>query len=405
MDIAFKTKPEGYHLKKRPTFLPKDFTENKVRLIHGGKEYFGLLKQMIGGAKETIHLQTYIYDDDDTGKEIADELIRAAHRNVKIYLLVDGYASQGLSPSFIEYLKTNGVQFRFFQPIFKSKSFYFGRRLHHKMLVVDGVSAVVGGINISNRYNDTETEPAWLDFALYVQGPVAKELCVLAYKTWKGFPRVMGPTPCETKELDFDLHGQENGYVRMCRNDWVRRKKQITGSYIQLLKKAKKEITILCSYFLPGHEFRNHLIRAAQRGVKIRVIMAGRSDVRIAKQAERFIYTDLLDNNIEIYEYQKTILHGKVTVCDNQWVTVGSYNVNNISAYASIELNLDVYDPTFATVVNAMLQQIAKNDCIQITREWLQKKENFFTRTTEWLSYEAIRLLFYLFTFYFKQQG
>jgi len=276
--------------------------------------------------------------------------------------------------------------------------------LHHKLLVIDGKSALVGGINISNKYNDWNGIPAWLDFALYVKGPIARELCILSYKTWKGFPKLMGPTPCETEKIDFEIDDEEKSLVRMRRNDWVRGKKQISASYIEMLKKAKREVTILCSYFLPGHEIRNQLMRAAKRGVKIKIIMAGRSDVKIAKQAERFIYKDLLENNIEIYEYQKTILHGKVMICDREWMTIGSYNVNNISAYASIELNLDVHDPIFAKQVNNMLQNIARKDCIRITKDWVEKKIHFFERMKQWASYEIIRFLFYLFTFYFKQQ-
>jgi cardiolipin synthase A/B len=405
MDIALQPAPVTYfEQRRRPAFLSREFSANKVRLIHGGREYFELLKKMISDAKETIHLQTYIFDVDETGEDVANDLIKAAQRNVNVYLLVDGYASQSLSPSFIDRLRSAGVNFRFFQPIFKSKSFYFGRRLHHKMLVVDDRCAVVGGINISKRYNDGADEPAWLDFAIYVEGPVAKDLCVLGYKMWS-FPKTMHSTPCESRQTQFELDVEDRAFVRMCRNDWVRRKKQITLSYINMLKKAKHEVTILSSYFLPGHEFAHHLIRAARRGVKIRIIMAGRSDVKIAKHAERFLYQDLLDNNIEIYEYQKTILHGKVTVCDNKWVTIGSYNVNNISAYASIELNLEVYAPNFAKCVDHMLQEIAHNDCIQITTEWMEKKETFFARITQWVCYETIRLIFYLFTFYFKQQG
>jgi len=212
----------------------------------------------------------------------------------------------------------------------------------------------------------------------------------------------MGITPCETKKLSFDIADEERSFVRMRRNDWVRGKNQISASYIEMLKNAKKEVTVLCSYFLPGREIRNHLIAAAQRGVKIRVLMAGRSDVRLAKQAERFIYKDLLDNKIEIYEYQKTILHGKITVCDNQWMTIGSYNVNNISAYASIELNLDVYDPVFARQVNDMLLQITAKDCIEITRQWVERKTNVFWKFIQWSSYEIVRAVFYIFTFYFK---
>jgi len=398
MEVTIKSRS-----KKRPIFLPEDFTENMVKLVRGGREYFELLKTMIGKAQETIHLQTYIYDDDETGQDIAAELINAAKRNVKVFLLVDGFASQSMSQSFISYLREGGVNFRFFEPVFRSKYFYFGRRLHHKMMVIDGKCAIVGGVNIANRYNDRDEQSAWLDFALYVEGDIAKELCVLGYKTWKGFPSVMGITPCEEEKIYFNIDPEEKGFVRMRRNDWVRRKNQISSSYIEMLRNAKREIIVLCSYFLPGHEFLYHLIRAARRGVKIKVIMAGRSDVTIAKQAERFIYEDLLKNDIEIYEYQKTVLHGKLTVCDNKWLTIGSYNVNNISAYASIELNLEVYDPIIAEQASEMLRTIVTEDCIRITEELLQKRNNVFQRFIQWASYEVIRSLFYLFTFYFKQ--
>ena len=392
-------------IKRQRKIVSKEFSENYVRLIRGGHEYFSLLKKMISEAKETIHLQTYIFDDDATGKEIAEALIDAAKKNVKVYLLPDGYASQSLSHALIHRLRSGGVNFRFFQPVFKSKYFYFGRRLHHKLLVVDGKAALVGGINISNKYNDRSGIPAWLDFALYVKGPIAKELCILSYKTWKGFPKVMGQTPCETKQTRFNINGEEKALVRMRRNDWVRGKKQISASYIEMLKNAKEEVIILCSYFLPGHEIRNQLMNAANRGVKIKIIMAGRSDVKIAKQAERFIYKKLLENNIGIYEYQKTILHGKVMVCDRKWVTIGSYNVNNISAHASIELNLDVYDPIFGGEINDLLQDIIAKDCIRITKDWVEKKIHFAERIKQWISYEIIRFTLYVCTFYFKQQS
>ena len=404
MEVSAKSREHFKAVKKRSTFLPEDFTENKVQLVRGGRGYFDLLKTMIRRAKETIHLQTYIYDDDETGQDIAAELIKAAKRNVKVFLLVDGFASKSMSQPFIDYLREGGVNFRFFEPILRSKYFYFGRRLHHKMMVVDGQCGVVGGINISNRYNDGNGRTAWLDFALYVEGSAAKELCILGYKTWKGFPPKMGLTPCEQTKTYFNVDPGETSFVRIRRNDWVRRKRQVSASYIELLKRARQEITILCSYFLPGHEFLYHLIRAARRGAKIKVIVAGRSDVQIAKQAERFIYEDLLKNNIEIYEYQKTVLHGKLTVCDNKWLTIGSYNVNNISAYASIELNLDVYDPVVAEQANEMLQTIIKQDCIPVTREWLEKRKNIFQRFIQRTSYEIVRFLFYLFTFYFKQR-
>jgi len=392
-------------LKAYSVRTPKDFSGNKVKLVHGGQEYFDLLKTLINRATDTIHLQTYIYDDDETGKEIAEALMHAALRGVKVYLLADGYASQVMSQSFIDRLRAAGVNFRFFEPLFRSKYFYFGRRLHHKLLVVDASYALVGGVNITNRYNDLEGHPAWLDFALYAEGEIAKELCVLCYKTWKGFPPSLGITSCDIKKQHFDIKPGEGCFVRMRRNDWVRGKNQISASYIEMLKNARSEITILSSYFLPGGIIRKYLVQAARRGVKVKVIMAGRSDVMLAKQAERFIYKDLLKNKIEIYEYQKNILHGKIAVCDNKWLTIGSYNVNNISAYASIELNLDVFNPAFAMQVNDMLENIVRNDCIRITPEYFEKNSNVFKRVMHWASYEIIRFVFYMFTFYFKQRA
>ncbi len=377
---------------------------NKVKLIHGGKEYFDVLLSLINQASESIHLQTYIYDDDETGIQIADALKAAAKRNVQVYLLPDGYASQGMSKYFIYKLKESGVHFRFFEPFFKSKQYYFGRRLHHKVFVADTKFALVGGINITNRYNDMPRKPAWLDFALYAEGEIARELCVLCWKTWNGYPAKMGITPCEEKQLLFDFKEEETSKVRMRRNDWVRRKNEISATYIEMFRNARSHITIVCSYFLPGRMIRRLLSNAAKRGVKIKVIIAGPSDVRLAKNAERWMYDWLIRNKIDLYEYQPVVLHAKVAVCDSEWLTIGSYNINNLSAYASIELNLDVHNADFAIGVEQMLETIIQNDCIAITREELMHSKNIFKQFIRWCSYEIIRIIFYLLTFYYKQK-
>jgi cardiolipin synthase len=378
---------------------------NKVELVRGGKNYFDLMLELINRAKDTIHLQVYIYDDDETGTRVANALKAAVQRKVQVYLMADGYASQVMSQKFIDDLRAAGIHFRFFETIFRSKYFYFGRRLHHKVLVVDTRYALVGGLNISDRYNDMPQQPAWLDFALYAEGEIAKQLCVLCWKTWKGFPRRMGITPCEQKELQFYFPDGEKSMVRMRRNDWVRRKNQISRSYIEMLKTAKTEITILCSYFLPGRIMRKNILQALQRGVQIKVVLAGLSDVMLAKNAERYIYDWMLRNKIKIFEYQGTILHGKVAVCDTEWLTIGSYNVNNISAYASIELNLDVHNPSFAKKVDEALEQIIRENCMQITEERLAKITTIFKRLVRWSSYQIIKLGFYLFTFYFREKS
>ncbi len=378
---------------------------NKVKLVRGGSEYFNLLLDLIGRARESIHLQTYIYDDDETGLKVAEALKAAVARQVAVYLLADGYASQRMSRKFIHNLKAAGIRFRFFQPLLKSKYFYFGRRLHHKVFVVDVSYALVGGINIADKYNDRPGKRAWLDYALYAEGEIARELCVLCWKTWNGFPVRMGITPCEKKQLTFHFTKDETSPVRMRRNDWVRRKNEISASYVEMFRHARSHITIMCSYFLPGTVIRRVLSEAAGRGVKIKVIIAGLSDVMIAKYAERWLYDWLLRNSIELYEYRPAILHAKIAVCDKEWLTIGSYNINNISAYTSLELNLDVRDPAFAATVERTLEDIIQQDCIPITRDVHSKTKNFIKQFIRWCSYMVIRLVFYMLTFYYKRKG
>jgi cardiolipin synthase A/B len=377
---------------------------NKAKLVRGGREYFDLLLQLIDRAAESIHLQTYIYDDDETGIRIADALKAAVKRNVSVHLLADGYASQVMSKRFIKELEDAGIQFRFFEPFFKSKQFYFGRRLHHKVFVADAQFALVGGINVSDRYNDMPGKTAWLDFALYTEGEIAKDLCVLCWKTWNNFPLKMEITPCEEKELSFNFKDDELSKVVMRRNDWVRRKNEISETYIDMFRHAKSHILIMSSYFLPGKAIRRLLKNAAKRGVKIQVITAGPSDVMTSKYAERWMYDWLLRNKIELFEYQPTVLHAKISVCDSEWLTIGSYNINNLSAYASVELNIDVHNTELALQAEHVMKTIMQNDCIAITEKQHKQTKNIFKQFLRWGAYEIIRLIFYMVTLNFKQR-
>jgi cardiolipin synthase len=194
-----------------------------------------------------------------------------------------------------------------------------------------------------------------------------------------------------------------NCAVRVRRNDWVTRKNEISRSYLEMFNKANNEIIIMSSYFLPGRVFRKNLRMALRRGVKIKLILAGASDIWVSKQAERYMYRWLFRNGIEIYEYPHNILHGKIAVADAEWVTGGSYNVNNISAYASIELNLDIHNNSFAKHVRSTLKDIIHKECVQVTENDYNVAYNIFERFLQYLSYETVRLIFFLFTFYFRQ--
>ena len=171
-----------------------------------------------------------------------------------------------------------------------------------------------------------------------------------------------------------------------------------------MFHRASNDIIILSSYFLPGRIFRKNLTHASKRGIKIRLILGGHSDIKMAKAAELFLYPWLLRRGIEIYEYQKSILHGKIAVFDSQWVTVGSYNINNISAYASLELNVDVNNKQFGETVKSNLEGVIENECVRVTTDAYSKTLNLAVMFKRWLSNELVRLIFFLFTFYFKQE-
>ncbi len=362
---------------------------NQATLIKGGVDFFTLLKKLIDGAERLIHFQCYIFDPDDTGQIIANSLKTAALRGVKVYVLVDAYGSQKLYRAFIKELREAGINFRWFEPFFKSKRFYLGRRLHHKVIVIDSYHSLVSGLNISNRYNDMPDVPAWLDWALYCEGEVSVQLEDVCRK------RMKLRVPKDKPKHNVTTHSCEIG-VRI--NDWVGRRQEITRMYLKMLQEAKTNVVIMSPYFMPGYQFRRSLKAASRRGVKIQMILTGNSDVPVAKYAERFMYDWLFRNNIEIWEYQKNVLHGKIAVADKKTATVGSYNVNNLSAYASIELNLEVNDQPLVKNIEKELQEVILNDCVKITEDSYKKQSNIFNRLGQALAYNFFRFMLFLFT-------
>jgi len=374
---------------------------NNVTLLRGGLPYFKALFELIDKAKTSIQLQVYILEEDATGTDLANHLIFAANRGVKVQVLVDGYASRSLSSNYIEKMTNNNIQFRHFEPLLKSEKFYFGRRLHHKVLVVDGIYALVGGINISDRYNDTPGNSAWLDWAVMVNGEAAYEL----HKICNQFYAKKESDKIELERSHvmeaFDINSVIP--VRIRRNDWVKNKNDISATYMQMFKSAEKEIIIMSSYFIPGTFFKKNILTALDRGVNVKLILAGISDIGISKYAEKYLYRWAKRHGIEIYEYNTNILHGKIAVYDNKFVTVGSYNINDISALASVELNLDINDEKFATNVTQTLSNIINKECVKINPNKNINQFSLKEQFLQWCSYELFRITFTLFTFYFRK--
>jgi len=386
--------------------MPEQYTSrNRISLVHSGEDYFSLLFKLIEKANQVIHLQTYIYEDDETGRKVAQALKDAVKRGVSVYLHVDGYASQKLRGKFRADLEQASIHFKFFEPLLKSRHFYFGRRLHQKIFVADGLFSLVGGLNIGDRYNDMPDEKAWYDVALYSEGDVSYQLHLICNAMWRKRRKLKDRIhKKEIEEFCDSIPKDERQVIRIRQNDWVKRKSEVWNTYETLFAQAKESITIMSSYFLPGRTYRRLLSRASARGVKIKVILAGKSDVPVSKNAERYLYDWLLRKNIRIYEFETTVLHAKMSVVDGDMVTIGSFNVNNISAYASLELNLDVKSKEFASHIQEVMDKVIANDCKSVTAENYRSSTNIFRKLWQKMCYTFVNAMLTLFTFYFKQE-
>ena len=376
---------------------------NRIKLVQGGKEFFDTLKEVIDSAKHNIHFQTYIFGEDQTGNEIADALMAAARRNVKVYLLLDGFASQHLSQSFRHKLKEAGVHFRYFEPLFRSTQFYLGRRLHHKVVVVDGYKSLVGSMNIADRYNDVPPSKAWFDVALYAEGDIAAELYQVCCKIWYKRSKKCELPEGASEHID-EIPENEYTPARVRRNDWMNREDAATPTYYELIRSAHHSVYIVCSYFIPGKKLMALLRSASRRGVRIRIVLAGSTDILTAKFAERYLYRWMLRYNIEVYEYQPTVLHAKLAVADDHWLTLGSYNVNGLSAYASVELNLDVKKDEFAKEMRMKIDKMIKEDCTPADPK-VYKSIFRFKQLLQWGAFQIIRLMVKIATFHSRAKG
>jgi len=391
--------------RRTPRLLAGYTHHNKVRLIHGGADYFSTLVELIDRATNTIHLQTYIFDGDETGQLVSAALLRASSRKVRIFILLDGYASQHLSHEIISKWKAAGIHFRWFWPLLKSRHFYLGRRMHHKVVVIDASYGMAGGINISDRYNDIDGQPAWLDRALLVEGQAALKLHIICRDMWtKAYWKLDRPGKDNSSPYLPGIIPDQECLVRVRRNDWVQGLNQISRSYVEMFRQARSHVIVLSAYFMPGPILRKQMAQAARRSVTIRIIVGAVSDVKIARLAEQYMYRWLFRNGIEVYEYEGTVLHGKMAAYDGIWMTNGSYNVNRISAYASVELNMDVRNNEFAAFVEADLEGIIRDHCIRIDPSNYFRHHHWLQRLRQWAAYETVRIIFFLFTFYFKQE-
>lgn len=376
------------------TLLNKNSSLKKVELVHSGEDYFLRLLRIIYNTQYEIHIQTYTFENDSTGLEIANALKKAASRNVKVYLLLDAYGSANLPNSFLEDLIHAGINVRFFSPLFSRNNIYIGRRLHHKVVVADAKITLIGGINIGDEYHGSITKEPWLDFAVQIESlPIAKDLQLMCRNIY------LKKRINKIRAIQSDFYTENKTSVKILRNDWLKLRNEIYKAYINNLKKADKEVIIVAGYFLPGRRLLNELKKTAKKGVRIKIILSGVSDLPIFMRATNYLYSSLLNQKIELVEWKKSVLHGKLMVIDTTWSTIGSFNLNHLSSYGSIEMNAEINSQQFSEKLNAHLMGVIEQS-EKITYETLKIRNGIYTRFQNWLAYRLLRLALVIATYF-----
>jgi cardiolipin synthase len=370
------------------------FAGNRLTLLHNGVEYFPELEKGIEHAESEIFLEAYIFENDNTGRRIAEALKHTAQRGVTVHLLLDGFGSKSLPLEMMDDMLRAGVQVLLFRP--EVLSFKFRRqrlrRMHRKIAVIDCRIAFVGGINIIDDMHTPKQVPPRFDYAVKVEGMLLRAIHAAVRDLWtrvtwthlrhewrhtKGMPPAV--RPCGDQR------------AALVTRDNLRHRRDIEQAYLNAIAGAKQEIIIANAYFLPGRAFRRALVKAASRGVRVILLLQGRVEYALLHYASRALYGYFLNAGVEIYEYHKSFLHAKVAAIDGYWATVGSSNIDPFSMLLAKEANVVVEDSDFARQLVQSLMQAVTRGAKQVMREqW--KKLPLAQRFLIWISYGMARL-------------
>jgi len=368
---------------------------NQLTLLKNGAAYFPALETALDRASHEIYLETYIYEDDTTGRRIAAALKRAAARGVQVYLLIDGYGSKDLPKSLLAELRAGGIKAQIFRPKISPWSLRRKRlrRMHRKIVVIDREIAFVGGINIIDDSTGMAASSPRFDYAIAVQGPLVEVIRLSARHLWtqvawsslrKGAEHnvVLPPLSTNAGTMRATLVVRDN----------FRHRRDIEAIYLRAIEQAQSEIILAHAYFLPGPVFRHALVAAVGRGVRVVLLLQGRMEFFLQHYAARALYGDFLAAGIEIHEYRMSFLHAKVAVIDGHWATVGSSNIDPFSLLLSREANLVVDDAAFAAALEQSLKEtVAANSVPILADNW--KEQPAYFRLMCWFSFGVLRLM------------
>jgi cardiolipin synthase len=337
---------------------------NKVTLLQNGPATYQAMLTAIQAARDHIHMETYILEDDDVGRQFSEALIAKQKQGVQVSLIYDGVGALGTPREFFKPLTEAGVrvlEFNPVNPLTAKAGWNVNQRDHRKLLIVDGSVAFLGGINISGVYSGGSAKSAprkgtnlpWRDTHVQLEGPVVADYQKMFLETWtrqKGEPlpqRVFYPEPT--------VRGKE--VVRAIGGAPDEPYSAIYATFISAIQNAETEVLLTNAYFAPDPQLLDALKDAVRRGVDVKLILPSKTDSALIFHAGRSYYEELLQSGIKIYERRDALLHSKTAVIDGVWSTIGSTNLDWRSFLHNQEVNAVVLSPDFAAQMKAMFQQ------------------------------------------------
>ena len=362
---------------------------NRVTLLADGQAAYAAMFTAIKAARQQINLESYIIEDDATGRKFADLLLKKQAKGVQVNIIYDSVGCMNTPAAFFQRLRDGGIQvveFNPVNPLNALKDWELKQRDHRKMLIADSKTAIIGGINISKVYSSSPLKRKrkanspihWRDTDILIEGPAVAELEKLFHDTWlkqKGpklslanYPqgrkekgnalvRVVGSTPGETNRIPFIV-------------------------YVSAISFADHSIHLTNSYFIPDEQILKALVDAARRGVDVKIILPGITDSKLALYAQRHYYAELLQAGVKIYEHKSSLLHAKTAVIDKVWSTVGSTNLDFLSLLSNDEVNAIILSREFAVEMEKMfVSDLAGSS--QIQREQWENRP-LLHRVREW---------------------
>jgi cardiolipin synthase A/B len=324
---------------------PQLLEGNEVRTLLNGDEIFPSMLEAIRAAKKTINLETYIYWSGETARKFEDALIERARAGVMVNVLFDAVGSVKIDEQAIERMKSAGIKVEKYNPLRWNTVTQMNNRTHRKLLIVDGVTGFTGGVGIADEWTGNGTDPKrWRDTHFRLRGPAVAQMQAAFSENWVAstggvlhggdyFPSIPRAGD-QMAQLFVSSPGGGGESMQLM--------------YLLSIAAAAKTLDIAAAYFVPDNVERRMLAAAAQRGVRVRILVPGPTDSKAVKRASRASWGELLRAGIEIWEYQPALFHCKVMIVDGLWTSVGSTNFDTRSFSTNDEANLNVLDAAFA---------------------------------------------------------